>query len=70
MGSRRFEKMGAREGFAGLIDRLRYHEASRQGLGFMLVLVCAFCTVPGESRVIAGLSLPPWGRPGGFMPRV
>jgi len=54
MGSNRSEKMGDRKGFAGLIDRLRYHEASRQGLGLLLVLVCALCTIPGDNRVIAG----------------
>jgi uncharacterized membrane protein len=57
MGSNRSQKMGSREGFAGLIDRLRFHEASRQGLGLLLVLVCALCAVPGESRVIAGFVL-------------
>jgi hypothetical protein len=62
MGTRRFEKMGARTGFAGLIDRLRYHEASRQGFGFVLVLVCAFMTVPGESRVIAGFVIAALGQ--------
>jgi uncharacterized membrane protein len=57
MGSNRSQKMGSRKGFGGLIDRLRFHEASRQGLGLLLVLVCALCTVPGESRVIAGFVL-------------
>jgi uncharacterized membrane protein len=57
MGSNRSQKMGSREGFAGLIDRLRFHEASRQGLGLLLVLVCALCAVLGESRVIAGFVL-------------
>jgi len=62
MGNHRSEKMGNRTGFAGLIDRLRFHEASRQGFGFILVLVCAFCTVPGESRVIAGFVLAAMGQ--------
>ncbi len=57
MGSNRSQKMGNRKGFAGLIDRLRFHEASRQGFGLLLVLVCALSTVPGESRVIAGFIL-------------
>jgi uncharacterized membrane protein len=57
MGSNRSRKMGSRQGFAGLIDRLRFHEASRQGFGLLLVLVCALCTVPGETRVIAGFAL-------------
>ena len=57
MGSDRSQKMGGREGFAGLIDRLRFHEASRQGFGLLLVLVCALSAVPGESRMIAGFVL-------------
>ena len=57
MGSDRSQKMGSREGFAGLIDRLRFHEASRQGFGLLLVLVCALSAVPGESRMIAGFVL-------------
>ena len=54
MAQNRSEKMGNRKGLVGLIDRLRYHEASRQGLGLLLVLVCAWFAVPGENRVIAG----------------
>lgn len=55
MASSRIEKMGKRTGLAGFVDRLRYHEASRQGLGLILLLVCAYCTVPaGEPRIIAG----------------
>jgi protein-S-isoprenylcysteine O-methyltransferase Ste14 len=57
MGLNRSEKMGKRTGLAGFIDRLRYHEASRQGLGLLLVLVCAWFAVPGENRVIAGFVL-------------
>ena len=62
MGNHRSEKMGNRTGFAGLIDRLRFHEASRQGFGFILVLVCAFSAEPGESRVIAGFVLAAMGQ--------
>jgi hypothetical protein len=48
--------MGNRAGLAGLIDRLRYHEASRQGLGLILLLVCAWFTLPaGEGRIVVGL---------------
>ena len=57
MAKNRSAKMGNRQGVAGLIDQLRYHEASRQGLGLLLVLVCALLAVPGESRVIAGFVL-------------
>lgn len=55
MSSRRTEKMGNRKGLAGLVDRLRYHEASRQGFGLILLWVCAFFTEPaGEPRILAG----------------
>jgi len=58
MTSSRIEKMGDRTGMAGLVDRLRYHEASRQGFGLILLLVCAWFTVPaGEPRIFAGLAL-------------
>jgi hypothetical protein len=53
----RSEKMGNRKGFPGLVDRLRYHEASRQGLGLLLVLVCALFALPGENRIFAGFAL-------------
>ncbi len=56
MASSRIEKMGNRTGLAGFIDRLRYHEASRQGLGLLLLLVCAWFAMPaGEPRIVAGL---------------
>ena len=55
MASRRVEKMGGRSGLPGLIDRLRYHELSRQGFGLLLLWVCAWFTEPaGEGRIIAG----------------
>lgn len=58
MTSSRIEKMGNRTGLAGLIDRLRYHEASRQGLGLILLLVCAYFTAPaGEPRIFLGFAL-------------
>ena len=56
MAHNRSEKMGNRQGLAGFIDRLRYHELSRQGLGLILVMVCAWFAVPGEKKV----SSPPW----------
>jgi hypothetical protein len=55
MASSRTEKMGNRKGVAGLIDRLRYHEASRQGLGLILLLLCAYFAVPaGDPRIVTG----------------
>jgi len=62
MGNNRSERMENRKGFAGLVDRLRYHEASRQGLGFLLVLVCTLFAVPGESRIVAGFALAVMGQ--------
>ena len=56
MASSRTEKMGNRTGVAGFIDSLRYHEASRQGLGLILLLVCAYFTEKaGDPRIITGL---------------
>lgn len=55
MASSRTEKMGNRTGLAGLIDRLRYHELSRQGFGLLLLLVCAWFTEPaGDQRIMIG----------------
>ena len=55
MASSRIEKMGNRKGLLGIIDRLRFHEASRQGFGLILLWVCAYFTVPaGEQRIIIG----------------
>ena len=53
----RSEKMGNRKGFPGLVDRLRYHEISRQGFGLLLVPVCALFALPGENRILAGFAL-------------
>jgi hypothetical protein len=56
MASSRTQKMGERGGIMGVIDRLRYHEASRQGLGLLLLWVCAWFAEPaGEGRIVAGL---------------
>lgn len=55
MASSRIEKMGNRTGLAGLVDRLRYHEASRQGLGLILLLVCGYFAAPaGGTRIMTG----------------
>jgi len=58
MASSRTEKMGNRTGVAGFIDSLRYHEASRQGLGLILLLVCAYFTSKaGDTRIIIGFTI-------------
>jgi len=49
--------MGARTGLAGFLDRLRYHEISRQGLGLLLLPICAWFTLPGAGRVWLGLAI-------------
>lgn len=63
MASNRSERMGNRQGLAGAIDMLRYHEASRQGIGLLLLWVCAWFTEPaGENRVIAGFVIAALGQ--------
>ena len=63
MASNRSERMGNRQGLAGFVDSLRYHEASRQGLGLLLLLVCAWFTVPaGENRILAGFLIAALGQ--------
>jgi len=58
MVSHRAEKMGERAGLMGFVDSLRFHEASRQGLGLLLLLVSAFLTeAAGENRIYAGFIL-------------
>ena len=63
MAASRVEKMGNRKGLAGFIDRLRYHEASRQGLGLILLLVCAFSAeAAGEARIFTGFAVAALGQ--------
>ncbi len=58
MVSHRAEKMGERTGFAGFIDSLRFNEIARQGLGLLLLLVCAvFTEAAGADRIYFGLVL-------------
>jgi hypothetical protein len=55
--------MGSRSGLAGIVDSLRYHEASRQGLGLILLLVCAWFTMPaGDNRIVAGFVIAALGQ--------
>ena len=63
MASNRTEKMGNRTGVGGIIDSLRYHEASRQGLGLILLLVCAYFTAKaGDTRIITGFIIAAMGQ--------
>jgi hypothetical protein len=63
MAASRTEKMGNRTGVAGFIDSLRYHEASRQGLGLILLLVCAYFAMPaGDPRIVTGFIIAALGQ--------
>ena len=63
MASNRTTRMGNRQGLAGFIDTLRYHEASRQGLGLILLLVCAWFTeAAGSNRILAGFLIAALGQ--------
>jgi uncharacterized membrane protein len=63
MASNRSQRMGGRKGLAGVIDGLRYHEASRQGFGLILLLVCAWFTMPaGGYRIVAGFVIAALGQ--------
>ncbi|MDZ4731270.1 MAG: isoprenylcysteine carboxylmethyltransferase family protein [Xanthomonadales bacterium] len=58
MVSNRAEKMGERAGVAGFFDSLRFNEIARQGLGLLLLLVCAvFTEAAGEDRIYLGFAL-------------
>ena len=61
MTSSRVDRIGKRGGVLGLIDRLRYHELSRQGLGLLLQAVDELTELvigyPGDTHhVLAGFS--------------
>jgi hypothetical protein len=62
MSSNRAEKMGAKSGLSGLVDKLRYHEISRQGLGLLLIPVCSMLVEPGQGRIFLGLALATLGQ--------
>ena len=54
MASSRVRNMGDRKGLLVMVDRLRYHELSRQGFVLLLLWVCDWWTEPaGEVRIIA-----------------
>jgi len=58
MGVKRSLELGGKSGLPGFIEKLRYHEAARQGVGLLLVLLCGFMTEPaGATRIMAGFAL-------------
>ena len=42
MATERTTRMGKRTGLLGLFDRIRFNEILRQGIGLLLVAVCAY----------------------------
>mgnify|MGYP001551444964 CR=1 FL=1 len=57
MVNERTTRMGNRTGLLGLFDRIRYNEILRQGLGLLLVAVCAYFARPYSGTVMIGLVL-------------
>ena len=57
MSSRRVARMGERTGILGWFDRIRYNEILRQGIGLLLVAVCAYFTRPGTVLVLIGMAI-------------
>lgn len=49
--------MGERKGLLGLFDRIRYNEILRQGIGLLLVAVCAYFARPDAGTVSIGLAM-------------
>jgi len=62
MSSDRIQRMGDRSGLMGWWDRLRYNEILRQGIGLLLVAVCAYFARPGSTLVIIGLTMAVFGQ--------
>jgi len=57
MVNERTTRMGSRTGLLGLYDRIRFNEILRQGIGLLLVAVCAYFAKPDAGTVIAGLAM-------------
>lgn len=57
MASDRVSRMGDRSGVMGWFDRIRFNEILRQGIGLLLVAVCAHFAQPTSYMVPIGLTL-------------
>ena len=57
MATERIERMGKRDGLMGLFDRIRFNEILRQGIGLLLVAVCAYFANLDKGFVMLGLAL-------------
>ena len=53
----RINMMGKRTGLLGWFDRIRFNELLRQGIGLLLVAVCAYFAKPDIGTVSIGLAL-------------
>lgn len=57
MSSDRIQRKGNRSGALGWLDSIRYNEILRQGIGLLLVAVCAYFARAGSTLVIIGLTM-------------
>lgn len=57
MGTERTTRMGHRTGILGWFDRIRFNEILRQGIGLLLVAVCAYFAMPDAGTVAIGLGM-------------
>jgi protein-S-isoprenylcysteine O-methyltransferase Ste14 len=55
--SERVTMMGNRTGLLGLFDRIRFNEILRQGIGLLLVAVCAYFARAETGTVVIGLAM-------------
>ena len=62
MSSERIQRKGNRNGIMGWFDSIRYNEILRQGIGLLLVAVCAYYARPGSTLVIIGLAMAAFGQ--------
>ena len=62
MSSDRILRAGNRNGIMGWVDRIRYNEILRQGIGLLLVAVCAYFTSPASELVVIGLAIAVFGQ--------
>jgi len=57
MATERVTRMGKRTGLLGWFDRIRFNEILRQGIGLLLVAVCAYFAQLDSGTVIVGLAV-------------
>ncbi len=62
MSSDRIQRKGNRSGFMGWWDNIRYNEILRQGIGLLLVAVCAYFARGEVLLVIIGLAVAAFGQ--------